>query len=103
MRFSNRWVQLAAGIAGMVAVANYQYSWTLFVLPLHDRHGWEAPQIQYALYLFFVPAQTWLVPLEGYLAERFGPRRLLIGGAVLAGLGWTINAGTSSLGMLYSA
>ena len=82
----DRWVPLVAGITGMVAVANVQYSWTLFVLPLHDRHGWAEPRIQYALYLFFVPAQTWLVPLEGYLAERFGPRRLLIGGAALAGL-----------------
>ena len=37
MNFSNRWVQLAAGITGMVAVANFQYSWTLFVPPLKDR------------------------------------------------------------------
>src|SRR5262245_29396946 len=103
MNFSNRWVQLVAGITGMVAVANFQYSWTLFVLPLQDRHGWQEVDIQYALYLFFVPAQTWLVPLEGYLAERFGPRKLLITAGVLASLGWCINAVTSSLGSLYAA
>src|SRR2546421_7859359 len=103
MNLSNRWVQLVAGITGMVAVANFQYSWTMFVLPLQERHGWKEVDIQYALYLFFVPAQTWLVPLEGYLAERFGPRKLLISGGVLAGLGWCINAGTSSLGFLYAA
>jgi OFA family oxalate/formate antiporter-like MFS transporter len=103
MSFAKRWVQLVAGIMGMVAVANFQYSWTLFVLPLRDRHGWDELSIQYALYLFFVPAQTWLVPLEGYLAERFGPRRILIAGGVLAGMGWTINAGTSSLTQLYAA
>lgn len=103
MNFSNRWVQLIAGITGMVAVANFQYSWTLFVLPLRERHGWEEVDIQYALYLFFVPAQTWLVPVEGYLAERFGLRKVLISGGVLAGLGWVINANTSSLAMLYGA
>src|SRR5262245_19762123 len=103
VNFSNRWLQLAAGITGMVAVANFQYSWTLFVLPLHYRHGWAEGDIQHALYLFFIPAQTWLVPLEGYLAERFGPRKLLISGGVLAGLGWAINAGTSSLAILYAA
>ncbi|MFO0965360.1 MAG: oxalate/formate MFS antiporter [Gemmataceae bacterium] len=103
MNFSNRWVQLVAGITGMVAVANFQYSWTLFVLPLRERHGWDEVDIQYALYLFFVPAQTWLAPLQGYLAERFGPRKLLISGGVLAGLGWMINAGASSLGMVYAA
>jgi OFA family oxalate/formate antiporter-like MFS transporter len=103
MNLTNRWVQLAAGIIGMVAVANYQYSWTLFVLPLHERHGWAEVDIQYALYFFFIPAQTWLVPLEGYLAERFGPRKLLVSGGALAGLGWCLNAGTSSLGVLYAA
>jgi OFA family oxalate/formate antiporter-like MFS transporter len=103
MNFSNRWGQLVAGITGMVAVANFQYSWTLFVRPLQDRHGWAEADIQYALYLFFVPAQTWLVPLEGYLAERFGPRKLLVTGGILAALGWCINAGTSSLGVLYAA
>ena len=103
MSFSNRWVQLIAGITGMVAVANFQYSWTLFVLPLQERHGWEQEDIQYALYLFFIPAQTWLVPLEGYLAERFGPRKLLVSGGVLAALGWMISAATSTLAVLYAA
>src|SRR5438046_3173233 len=102
MNFSNRWVQLLAGITGMVAVANFQYSWTLFVQPLQDRHGWGEVEIQYSLYLFFVPAQTWLVPLEGYLAERFGPRRLLVSGGVLAALGWIISSGASSLATLYA-
>src|SRR5262245_1185411 len=103
MNFSNRWVQLVAGITGMVAVANFQYSWTLFVQPLHASRGWEVVHIQYALYLFFIPAQTWLVPLEGYLAERFGPRKVLVSGGVLAGLGWCINASTCSLEILYAA
>ena len=103
MNLSNRWLQLIAGITGMVAVANFQYSWTLFVLPLHDRHGWDEVDIQYALYFFFIPAQTLLVPLEGYLAERFGPRKLLVSGGFLAGLGWIISAETSSLPILYAA
>src|SRR5207237_7181463 len=36
-------------------------------------------------------------------AERFGPRRLLVLGGVLASLAWIINANTSSLGVLYLA
>jgi OFA family oxalate/formate antiporter-like MFS transporter len=100
---SNRWVQLSAGIVGMIAVANFQYGWTLFVRPLHQRHGWSEVAIQDALYLFFVTAQTWLVPLEGYLAERFGPRKLLFVGGTVAALGWVVNAYTSSLTLLYFA
>jgi OFA family oxalate/formate antiporter-like MFS transporter len=103
MNFSNRWVQLAAGMTGMIAVAGFQYSWTQFVVPLRVRHGWDRDEIQYALYFFFIPAQTWLVPLQGYLAERFGPRKLLISGGVLSSVGWIINAITSSLPTLYAA
>jgi OFA family oxalate/formate antiporter-like MFS transporter len=99
----NRWVQLAAGIVGMVAVANFQYAWTLFVGPLGARHGWSREAILYALTLFFTSAQTWLVPLEGYAAERFGPRRLLVAGGALAGLAWVVNAHASSLAVLYAA
>src|SRR5262245_20215112 len=101
MNFSNRWVQLAAGITGMVAVANFQYSWTLFEGPLHEANpSWSKVEIQDALVILFVSAQTWLVPLEGYLAERFGPRKLLLGGGVMAAVGWIINAHTSSLLLL---
>jgi OFA family oxalate/formate antiporter-like MFS transporter len=98
-----RWLQLAAGILGMVAVANFQYSWTLFVRPLEKERGWTPVQIQDALNLFFILAQTWLVPLEAYLADRFGPRRLLVLGGLLAGLAWVVNSQTESLAVLYAA
>src|SRR5262245_11125819 len=100
---ANPWVQLSAGILGMVAVANFQYSWTLFVGPLEQRHGWTRVSILSALTLFFTLAQTWLVPLEGYLAERFGPRRLLVAGGLMAGLAWVVNSQTDSLAVLYAA
>jgi OFA family oxalate/formate antiporter-like MFS transporter len=96
-----RWLQLAAGIVGMIAVANFQYSWTLFVIPLKAQ-GWSRVEILEALSLFIL-AQTWLVPIEGYLAERFGPRKLLITGGMLAALGWVVNSRTDSLVVLYAA
>src|SRR5438270_97632 len=101
----NPWVQLAAGIVGMVAITNLQYGWTFFVMPLRRAFGSEtvladeAPfQVAFTL---FVLAETWLVPIEGYLVDRFGPRRMVAIGGVLAGLGWTINAWADSLPMLY--
>jgi OFA family oxalate/formate antiporter-like MFS transporter len=99
----NRWVQLTAGILAMIAVANFQYAWTLFVRPLEARHGWSDVAVLDALRIYFTLAQTWLVPVEGYLAERFGPRRLLVLGGVLASLAWVINARTDSLSVLYTA
>ena len=54
MRTNFRWLQLTAGILGMVAVANFQYSWTLFTKPLEIERGWTPVQIQHALNLFFI-------------------------------------------------
>jgi hypothetical protein len=77
---STRWVQLAVGIVGMVAIANLQYGWTLFVNPIDSKFHWGKAAIQVAFTLF-VLAETWLVPIEGYLVDRFGPRWLVaVGG-----------------------
>ena len=98
---SVRWGQLVVGIAGMVAIANLQYGWTLFVNPIDSKFHWGKAAIQVAFTLF-VLAETWLVPFEGYLVDRFGPRLLVAVGGLLVGAAWWINAGASSLFMLYT-
>src|SRR5438270_8601592 len=101
MSTSARWGQLAVGIVGMVAIANLQYGWTLFVNPIDSKFHWGKAAIQVAFTLF-VLAETWLVPLEGYLVDRFGPRWLVAIGGVLVGAAWWVNAQASSLFALYT-
>src|SRR5262245_17744926 len=95
-----RWLQLAAGVLGMVAVANFQYGWTFFVSPIQDRFGWEKAAIHVAFTLF-VLTETWLVPLEAYVADRWGPRRMMVLGALLVGISWTLNSIADSLPLFY--
>jgi OFA family oxalate/formate antiporter-like MFS transporter len=97
----NRWVQLTAGVVAMVAVANLQYGWTLFVNPMHHKHGWARADIQGAFTLF-VLAATWLTPLKAFLADRFGPGRLVFAGGLLVGLSWAVNAAADRLAVLYA-
>jgi hypothetical protein len=78
MIFSNSWVQLVAGITGMVAVARFQYSWTQFVEPLRTRHGWDEAEIKNALFLFFRAGTNVVGPAGRVLAERVGQRKLRI-------------------------
>src|SRR3989449_10480504 len=96
-----RWGQLAVGIVGMVAIAHLQYGWTLFVNPIDSKFHWGKAAIQIA-FTVFVLAETWLVPFEGYLVDRFGPRVLVAIGGLLVGVAWWINAGASSLFALYA-
>ncbi|TXI82171.1 MULTISPECIES: oxalate/formate MFS antiporter [unclassified Cupriavidus] len=93
---SKRWFQLIAGVVCMVATANIQYAWTLFVPEIQETHGWPRAQIQVAFTLF-VLVQTWLAPVEGYFIDKFGPRLMVAFGAVLIGAAWVINAQATTL------
>jgi OFA family oxalate/formate antiporter-like MFS transporter len=97
----NRWVQLGVGILCMVMIANLQYGWTLFVKPIDERTHWGTTAIQVA-YTTFILLETWLVPFEGYLVDRFGPRLLVAIGGVFAALSWVLNSVASDLWMLYA-
>jgi len=97
----NRWLQLIVGIVGMVAIANLQYGWTLFVSPIDNHFHWGKAAIQVAFSLF-VLAETWLVPLEAYFVDRYGPRVIVAVGGILVGLAWIINSDADSLTMLYA-
>lgn len=98
----NRWLQLTVGIIGMVAIANLQYGWTLFVDPINKTFGWSRGDIQWA-FTILIAAETWLVPFEGRLVDRLGPRLIVAMGGVLVGLGWIINSVANSLPILYLA
>jgi MFS transporter, OFA family, oxalate/formate antiporter len=97
---SNRWVILLFSILSMVAVANFQYGWTLFVPPLQKALGAEQAAVQ-VTFTVFVLLETWLVPFEGWLVDKFGPRILVMIGGVLAGLGWVGSGKAQTLTSLY--
>ncbi|HEY1226422.1 MAG TPA: MFS transporter, partial [Ramlibacter sp.] len=92
----NRWLQLVVGIVCMIATANIQYAWTLFVPEIQKTFGWDRAAIQVA-FTIFVIVQTWLTPIEGYFIDKFGPRLIVAFGAVFIGAAWDINSQATSL------
>ncbi|TMH91187.1 MAG: oxalate/formate MFS antiporter [Betaproteobacteria bacterium] len=102
VRDSYRWLQLLVGILCMAMIANLQYGWTLFVNPLDAKYHWGRASIQVA-FTIFVLLETWLVPIEGYLVDRFGPRLVVLAGGILCGIAWAMNAYADSLTFLYVA
>jgi OFA family oxalate/formate antiporter-like MFS transporter len=99
---ANPWLQLILGVICMACVANLQYGWTLFVNPIDAKYHWGRSAIQVA-FTIFVLIETWLVPVEGYLVDKFGPKWVVLGGGILVGLAWTMNSLASSLPILYFA
>ena len=97
---ATRWGQLVFGIICMVMIANLQYGWTLFVGPIDQKYNWGRAAIQVA-FTIFVLTETWLVPIEGYLIDKFGPRLMISGSGVLVAIAWVINSVADSLFLLY--
>ena len=97
-----RWGQLVLGIICMVMIANLQYGWTLFINPIDQKYHWGRAAIQVAFTIFIV-TETWVVPFEGYLIDRFGPRVMVCGSGALVAIAWVINSVADSLILLYVA
>ncbi|MDU1694484.1 MAG: MFS transporter, partial [Bradyrhizobium sp.] len=95
-----RWTQLVVGVAALVMIANYQYGWTFFVPDIAKTFGWDRASIQWAFTLF-VLFETWLVPVEGWFVDKYGPRIVVLVGGVLCAIGWMINAYATSLNGYY--
>ena len=94
---SYRWIQLTIGVVCMVMIANYQYGWTFFVPDIQKQFGWKPSDIQVAFTLF-VLFETWLVPIEGWFVDRYGPRVVIFIGGILCGIGWWMTSRATSLG-----
>jgi MFS transporter, OFA family, oxalate/formate antiporter len=97
-----RWLQLAMGIVCMAMIANLQYGWTLFVDPIDAKFHWGRAAIQLAFTLFVV-TETWLVPVEAWFVDKYGPRVVVMFGGVMIALAWVLNSYADSLVLLYIA
>jgi len=96
----NRWLILFFSVLSMVAVANLQYGWTFFVPSIVKQLSSTTALVQ-VTFTLFVLLETWLVPFEGYLVDRFGPRNLVLLGGVFAAAGWVGSGLAGDLTTLY--
>ncbi len=99
---ANRWLQLLCGIVCMCMIANLQYGWTFFVGPMQAKTGWTRAAIQVAFTVFIV-TETWLVPIEGWFVDKYGPRLVVLVGGAMCAAGWVANSYADTLTTLYAA
>jgi MFS transporter, OFA family, oxalate/formate antiporter len=94
---SYRWLQLTIGVICMVMIANYQYGWTFFVPEIEKKFGWSRAEIQIAFTLF-VLFETWLVPIEGWFVDKYGPKIVIFISGILCAMGWWMTSKATTLG-----
>ena len=87
-----RWSQLVVGVVCMVMIANLQYGWTLFVNPIDQKYQWGTAAIQLA-FSIFIAVETWLVPIEGWFVDKYGPRIVVLVGGIFCAIGWAMCLG----------
>jgi OFA family oxalate/formate antiporter-like MFS transporter len=66
------------------------------------KYHWGRAAIQVA-FSIFVLTETWLVPVEGWFVDRFGPKIVVLIGGALCGIAWAMNSMADSLTYLYIA
>ena len=96
MKLQYGWVVVAAGaLMGCVAIGSL-FSLAVFLQPMSEATGWSRTGISTAMTLDFltmgVAAFGW-----GALTDRFGPRPVVLAGAVLVGAGLALASRATSL------
>lgn len=98
----NRYLFLAAAIVMQLCLGNL-YSWSIFLTPLMELHGWTIAETTVPFTLSIVFFAVGMI-VGGWWQDRAGPRIVGISGGVLYGLGFLLAAwiGTSLPGLYFS-
>jgi MFS family permease len=99
-RFHYAWVIVVVTLVTLMAAQAVRAAPGVIIVPLEQEFGWDRAAISLAV---GVSLLTFGLggPLGGWLLERFGPRRLLLGGLLLIGTGLIALINVSELWQLY--
>jgi MFS transporter, OFA family, oxalate/formate antiporter len=94
------WVVLACFIINLYVGGIIFFSFTAFFEPIQQEFGWSYTQISLATSLRGLEMGIF-APIVGFLVDRFGSRKLLLGGTIIIGIGLVLLSFTQSLLMFY--
>ena len=100
--FYGWWIVGASVLIGLYVAGVANYGFTAVFEPIADELGWSYAQISLAASLRGLEMGI-LAPVFGILADRWGPRRLIVSGAVFIAAGLFLLSRTTSLGIYYVA
>ena len=98
------YIVLATGFVMTIATVPLFHAMTLWAVALENRFGWPRGQLSLALTLTRIEGGL-MGPIEGYLTDKLGARKMVFGGFIILGLGflifWQIDAGFWPVAPLY--
>ena len=100
--FYGWWLVALSGFTMTIATVPLYHAMAVWSVALESQFGWSRGQL--GLALTFTRIEGGLMgPIEGYLTDRLGARRMIFVGLVILGIGFLIFAGVQSLWMFYLA
>jgi MFS family permease len=100
--FYGWWIVSAAATLFCFSGGAFLYGFTVFFNPIRNTFGWTAALTSVAFSLQRLE-QGVLAPLVGFLVDRVGPRRLMLFGWGLVGLGFLLMSRIDSLWQFYAS
>ena len=96
------WLSVLAGVVMVVTSVPIFHSMTVWAPVLERQFGWSRAQL--GLALTFTRVEGGLMgPVEGYLVDRFGTRKMLVAGLVVLAGAFVLFSGVQNLWMFYLA
>ena len=100
--FYGWWLVVISGFTMTIATVPLYHAMAVWSVALEAHFGWSRGQL--GLALTFTRIEGGLMgPIEGYLTDRLGARRMVFIGLLILGVGFLIFAGVRNLWMFYAA
>jgi len=100
--FYGWWIVLASASLNLFAGGTFFYGFTVFFNPIRDAFHWTAAVTSIA-FVFQRLEGGILGPIAGFLVDRVGPRKLMLPGWGLVGLGFFLMSRIDSLWTFYGS
>jgi len=100
--FYGWWIVVASAILNFSAGGTFFYGFTVFFNPIRQTFRWTAAITSVAFVLQRLEMGV-LGPLAGFLVDRVGPRKLMLSGWGLVGLGFLLMSRINSLWEFYGS
>ena len=100
--FYGWWMVAAAVIMHFFGGGTFYYGFTVFFNPIRNTFGWTAAITSVAFSLQRLESGI-LGPVAGFLADKVGPRKMMLCGWSIAGLGFLLMSRINSLWAFYGA
>jgi MFS family permease len=100
--FYGWWIVFSCFLISLYVGSAVYYGFTAFFEPIADEFGWTYTQISFASSLRGLETGL-LAPLVGFLVHRYGPRRLILMGVTIIGVGLMFLSTIRNLYIFYIA